>query len=513
MAIGRAMAETDIYNSEFVRICNTMDEIWVPSKFSRDTLIASGVPSEKLRIVPIAVNVTMFDPQGSKGLRSPAGHLVFGTFHRVPSLSNPLSVDRSSIGDSGGKEELELMLAIDSIDTIIQLRQEKDLGFDLKTSRDEVENALSRLESYRKSSKVAPLWLMRVIMTIRPQHLSTSLVSSQLLLKQVRQWVGEMENGSSGNQTVDEENKAKRSALFSMHKNLTASKDLKSTRPAHQKANTSRSQTSGGKRHRRSKPFAFVSTFKWEMRKGWDVLLAAYLQEFSSEDDVELFILTKPFANSGDDFVGSMQTWASEHLNMTKQGDRERGPALYVISQHMTAEEYVGLYKSTDCYVIPTRGEGWGMPITEAMSMGLPAIVTNWSGTTDFVDDRVGYLVNYSLSSVPDDQPWWFRGARWADASVDHLRSVMRHVYEHPEEAAIKGQRARQLMSDLYSPEAVGRVVASEVERIKRMLRAGNCTHCFNSTYVAKDARTDYYPGPSGWIAQRKLGNSLKRKW
>lgn len=27
-AIGRAMAETDVYNSEFVRSCNTMDEIW-----------------------------------------------------------------------------------------------------------------------------------------------------------------------------------------------------------------------------------------------------------------------------------------------------------------------------------------------------------------------------------------------------------------------------------------------------------------------------------------------------
>jgi hypothetical protein len=28
----------------------------------------------------------------------------------------------------------------------------------------------------------------------------------------------------------------------------------------------------------RPKPFVFVSTFKWEMRKGWDSLLAAYLQ-------------------------------------------------------------------------------------------------------------------------------------------------------------------------------------------------------------------------------------------
>ena len=65
-----------------------------------------------------------------------------------------------------------------------------------------------------------------------------------------------------------------------------------------------------------------------------------------------------------------------------------------------------GLYKACDCFVIPTRGEGWGMPITEAMSMGLPVIVTNWSGTTAFVDESVGYMINYTLAPV--------RGGPWA---------------------------------------------------------------------------------------------------
>ena len=32
--------------------------------------------------------------------------------------------------------------------------------------------------------------------------------------------------------------------------------------------------------------------------------------------------------------------------------------------------------------------------------MGLPSIVTNWSGTADFVDETVGYLLNYTLSKV-----------------------------------------------------------------------------------------------------------------
>ena len=84
------------------------------------------------------------------------------------------------------------------------------------------------------------------------------------------------------------------------------------------------------------------------------------------------------------------------------------------------------------------------MPITEAMSMGLPVIVTNWSGITAFVDERVGYMVDFELVPVPPDQPWWFRGSRWAQVNVAHLRQVMRHVVNNRQEAAAKGLLARR---------------------------------------------------------------------
>jgi hypothetical protein len=35
------------------------------------------------------------------------------------------------------------------------------------------------------------------------------------------------------------------------------------------------------------RPYRFISTFKWEERKGWSILLEAYLTAFTAEDDVE----------------------------------------------------------------------------------------------------------------------------------------------------------------------------------------------------------------------------------
>ena len=43
----------------------------------------------------------------------------------------------------------------------------------------------------------------------------------------------------------------------------------------------------------------FLSVFKWEARKGWRELVEAFNEAFTSDDAVELIILTKPFFGSG----------------------------------------------------------------------------------------------------------------------------------------------------------------------------------------------------------------------
>ena len=51
--------------------------------------------------------------------------------------------------------------------------------------------------------------------------------------------------------------------------------------------------------------------FKWEERKGWDVLLSAFLEEFSSAEPVSLTLLTHPYHGDGD-FSARMHAWATE---------------------------------------------------------------------------------------------------------------------------------------------------------------------------------------------------------
>jgi glycosyltransferase involved in cell wall biosynthesis len=56
-------------------------------------------------------------------------------------------------------------------------------------------------------------------------------------------------------------------------------------------------------------------------------------------------------------------------------------PRVTIYSRVINASAVASAYKSAHAFVLPTRGEGWGRPIVEAMAMELPTIASYFSGT------------------------------------------------------------------------------------------------------------------------------------
>jgi len=67
------------------------------------------------------------------------------------------------------------------------------------------------------------------------------------------------------------------------------------------------------------------------------------------------------------------------------------------------------------------------------------------------------------------DRGW--EGHLWADPSVTHLRRLMRHVFEHPDEARRRGQQARLDIDTKYSIENMGLTLRGHVDRIRELVR------------------------------------------
>lgn len=200
--------------------------------------------------------------------------------------------------------------------------------------------------------------------------------------------------------------------------------------------------------------FVFLAVFDWTLRKGWDVLLRACTQAFTSSDEVTLVLRTArrgsgPTAKTlVDRFLASL-------------GDRMSQPTVIVLEQPVPEDEMPRLYRAADAFVLPTRGEGWGLPIMEAMASGLPVIATRWGAHLDFAGDGNALLVDtHGTVPIPADSeqsPFYGADHRWAEPSVEHLAALMRQVASDPAAARRIGEAARDTIRSSWTPGRTAR--------------------------------------------------------
>jgi len=188
------------------------------------------------------------------------------------------------------------------------------------------------------------------------------------------------------------------------------------------------------------KGFTFLSVFQWTRRKGWDVLLRAYLDAFRAGDDVRLVLRT--YAGAGASAAPRLRE-AIASLGH----DPERCADIVLLDASIPDALLPRLYAACDAYVLPSRGEGWGMPYLEAMAMGKATIATRASGNLDFMHDENAFLIDVDgLQPVDDEQLHddpLYAGQLWAEPSVAHTTELLRRVYEDAGERRRRGERAR----------------------------------------------------------------------
>jgi hypothetical protein len=217
--------------------------------------------------------------------------------------------------------------------------------------------------------------------------------------------------------------------------------------------------------------FNFLSVFKWEGRKGVDLLLRAFFEEFSAADDVALIIFSHLFGARNAYRPKTIQAKVRlfvEQMGLDQRPDAPPVDRVVVVSERLPATDMRRLYKTADAFVLPTHGEGWGLPVIEAMAMGLPTIATDYSGIREFLTPEVGFPVR-TLGLEPamgiGFRPWM----RWAKVDTAHLREQMRRVFSmDARQRQEVGRRARQHVATHFSRAAIARQVKTHVETLMR---------------------------------------------
>lgn len=100
-----------------------------------------------------------------------------------------------------------------------------------------------------------------------------------------------------------------------------------------------------------------------------------------------------------------------------------------------------GLYFKGDVYIYPTRLEGIGLTIAEALASGMPVITTNDAPMNEFViEGETGYLVDVSQRIPRDDGYYWPQSI----CSIESLVSGMQYYIDNPNEISRQGKNARK---------------------------------------------------------------------
>jgi hypothetical protein len=197
----------------------------------------------------------------------------------------------------------------------------------------------------------------------------------------------------------------------------------------------------------------FLSVFEWTFRKGWDVLLKAWAKAFSPNDDVTLLLRTYPMKRPGvkvsaEDIERQINTY------LGKLGTARRKVAPIVVLHDPIADaDMPRLYATASAYVSPSRGEGWGRPMLEAMASGLPTIATRWSGNREFMHDDNSLLIDSDGLEKIDgrEELEFYRGQRWARPSAKHLSKLLTNIAADRDAAAALGARAQAEVAQRWS--------------------------------------------------------------
>lgn len=157
------------------------------------------------------------------------------------------------------------------------------------------------------------------------------------------------------------------------------------------------------------------------LRKGWDVLARAFGLAFPDAgrgQDVELVVKSTT--------TGAPFRWEQ--------------PGVRIIVEDYSVEALADLYRSAHIFAFPTRGEGFGLTVLEAMAAGCLVLAPAIAGLAEFFDGRVGWPL-----------PWRRAEARYGEVqSVPEVPApalagaLRRAVLDYPTTGALRARaRAR----------------------------------------------------------------------
>lgn len=203
--------------------------------------------------------------------------------------------------------------------------------------------------------------------------------------------------------------------------------------------------------------FKFSSSGVFNHRKGYDLVLKSFVKTFTKNDDVALLLFCQP-ENPFEPY--RMENRIFQILNETNTSQM---PPIFICDEPWSTNEQAKPYAHGDCFVFPSRGEGFGLPVIEAGACGIPVICPNHTGLGDFVNNSNSFVIDvdkidnigeigeqYNVDTYIGKYPEWTRDMFHhqtrncyfpimnSDRVLDQICDYMKYVYGNSRSNTVK---------------------------------------------------------------------------
>ncbi len=193
----------------------------------------------------------------------------------------------------------------------------------------------------------------------------------------------------------------------------------------------------------KTKSFSFLFFGTWRKRKGWPQLIEAYFREFCDSDDVSLVIKT------------DKHQVALEDIEKIKYdiGINKKYPNIIIEKRIFKDIELPYFFKSFNCLIMPTLGEGFGLPALQCMAVKIPIIITNFSGCQDYAKENFctliepnGFMLHNNMDNIAQ-----FENKKWPRIEIQSIQNAMRQAYSSENIIKAKADKAYEFVQDNFS--------------------------------------------------------------
>jgi len=204
--------------------------------------------------------------------------------------------------------------------------------------------------------------------------------------------------------------------------------------------------------------FKFYSIFQWNERKGYRTLLKAYYNAFNNNDNVVLILKVNPIKHKGHGL--SRIKYDIGKIQRSGQWRLKDLPKVFLSTKFLNRQRLLGIHALCDAFVLPHHGEGWGMPIHDAMMNNSYVISTKFGGITEYLNEENSFVINHKIGRVKsmDWNPWYGNYQNWAYPDYIHLTNIMTDLYANKNKYNYKINNASAIAKTLSIEECVKKV-------------------------------------------------------